>query len=335
MKNIAKLSENELKELFQATSAKIKLREEIVEKDFWVCFLLDHLFNDSVFRDFFVFKGGTSLSKAYHVIERFSEDIDLILDWRKINYDADEPWQERSRNKQDSFNKQMNATAADFYKNTLIPKLNEELESKLNADEPMISDPIDPMVVLFRYPTVYTGDASDYIRSFVKLEIGPIAEWLPSHDVKITPFAAEKYPALFTQSETSVRTVDVERTFWEKITILHKIAHFPETKTLPSRYARHLYDVYRMANSPIKEHAFSRKELLARDVLFKQKFYYTKNANYENATLADVQLIPNERVLSELEKDYAEMKQMIYGEVPPFSDIIGVLKKLEMEIHNL
>ena len=90
-----------------------------------------------------------------------------------------------------------------------------------------------------------------------------------------------------------------------------------------------------MANSPIKEHAFSRKELLARDVLFKQKFYYTKNANYENATLADVQLIPNERVLSELEKDYAEMKQMIYGEVPPFSDIIGVLKKLEMEIHNL
>ena len=108
MKNIANLSNSEQKELFLATAGKMGISEAIVEKDFWVCFMLDHLFNDSKYKDYFVFKGGTSLSKAYHVIERFSEDIDLILDWRKIIKDDSNPWDERSRTKQDNYNKQIN-----------------------------------------------------------------------------------------------------------------------------------------------------------------------------------------------------------------------------------
>lgn len=276
MREVAKLPVKDRTELFQATAIKMGMLPNVVEKDFWVCFMLDHLFHDCQYKKAFVFKGGTSLSKSYHVIERFSEDIDLILDWRKIITDEGNPWSERSKTKQDQFNKQINAEAAKFYENEFVPKLNKELEKKLGDGEWVAVDSEDEMVVNFYYPQIFE---SEYLRSCVRLEIGPLAEWMPSHETVVSPFAAEKYPDVFTQKETSVLTIDVERTFWEKLTILHKIANFPEGKVLPARYARHLYDVYNLGNSWVKESAFARKELLEKDVAFKQKFYYTTIMN--------------------------------------------------------
>lgn len=127
MKNIIKLSRNDRIVLFTQTADIKGMNPSIIEKDFWVCFMLDHLFNDNKYKNLFVFKGGTSLSKSFHVIERFSEDIDLILDWRKILVDNSNPWDDRSKTKQDIYNKQLNKQAANFYINKLIPTLNEEL----------------------------------------------------------------------------------------------------------------------------------------------------------------------------------------------------------------
>ncbi len=158
---------------------------------------------------------------------------------------------------------------------------------------------------------------------------------MPSHETTVTPFAAEKYPDVFSQKETAVLTVDAERTFWEKLTILHKIANFPEGKTLPARYARHLYDVYNLGNSWVKESAFKRKELLEKDVAFKQKFYYAKGAHYETATLSSIELLPRKTVLNALQEDYQAMKNMIYGNMPEFEEILAFLEKLQGEIHKL
>ena len=253
MKNIALLSKDDKTVLFTQTAAKMEMHPSIVEKDFWVCFLLDHLFHDCKYKDMFVFKGGTSLSKSYHVIERFSEDIDLILDWRKIINDESNPWDERSKTKQDTYNKQINKAAAEFYRDELVPVLNEELTQKLGVGEWVSVDSYDEMVVNFMYPRDFE---LEYIVPVVRLEIGPLAEWLPSHKTVIEPFVAEKYPDVFEQKNTEILTIDVERTFWEKITILHKMANFPEGKILPRRYARHLYDVYCLGNSEIKKSAF-------------------------------------------------------------------------------
>ena len=316
MKEVAKLQIKDRMELFQATAISMGMQPNVIEKDFWVCFMLDHLFHDCKYKNAFVFKGGTSLSKSYHVIERFSEDIDLILDWRKIMNDEVNPWEERSKTKQDLFNKQINSEAAKFYKEELIPQLNSEMKEKL-------------------------GDG----------------EWMPSHETIVTPFAAEKYPDIFSQKDTSVLTIDVERTFWEKLTILHKIANFPEGKPLPARYARHLYDVYNqtkrirtckiaryarhlydvynMGNSWVKERAFKRKELLEKDVVFKQKFYYVKGAHYETATLSSIELLPKEAVLNALKEDYQAMRNMIYGNIPEFEEILEFLEKLQEEVHGL
>lgn len=232
MKEVAKLQIKDRTELFQATAVSMGMQPNVIEKDFWVCFMLDHLFHDCKYKNVFVFKGGTSLSKSYHVIERFSEDIDLILDWRKIINNEVNPWEERSKTKQDIFNKQINAEAAKFYKDELIPQLNLEMKEKLGNGEWISIDTEDEMVVNFYYPQIFEAE---YLRSCVRLEIGPLAEWMPSHETMVTSFAAEKYPDIFSQKETAVLTVDVERTFWEKLTILHKIANFPEGKTLPAR----------------------------------------------------------------------------------------------------
>lgn len=332
MKDVAKLSIKDRTELFQATAISMGMQPNVIEKDFWVCFMIDHLFNDCKYKKAFVFKGGTSLSKSYHVIERFSEDIDLILDWRKIIDEAVNPWEERSKTKQDLFNKQINSEAAKFYENELVPKLNEEIKEKLGDGEWIVIDDEDEMVVNFYYPQIFE---TEYLRSCVRLEIGPLAEWMPSHETVITPFTAEKYPALFKQKDTTVLTIDVERTFWEKLTILHKIAYFPEGKPLPARYARHLYDVYNLGNSWVKESAFKRKELLEKDVAFKQKFYYAKGAHYETATLNSIELLPKESIKKELIDDYEAMRNMIYGNIPSFDEILLFLSELQNQIHKL
>lgn len=108
MKKIARLSDIDRRELFRNTADKMGLNDAIVEKDFWVCYTLDYLFHSSPWKDAITFKGGTSLSKGFNLISRFSEDIDLILDWRVLGYGAVEPWEERSNTKQDAFNNPVN-----------------------------------------------------------------------------------------------------------------------------------------------------------------------------------------------------------------------------------
>lgn len=120
MINVARLPESDRRELFRNTADKMGLNDTIVEKDFWVCFTLDYLFHRCPWKDSITFKGGTSLSKAFNLISRFSEDIDLILDWRVLGYGKDEPWEERSKTKQDSFNKEANARAEFFWLNSFV-----------------------------------------------------------------------------------------------------------------------------------------------------------------------------------------------------------------------
>lgn len=127
MYRIAKSNTDDRRILFRNTAAKMHVHEAIVEKDFWVCLTLEYLFHQCIYSDAFAFKGGTSLSKAWHVIERFSEDIDLILDWRILGYAKEEPWIERSNKQQDLFNKGANANAARFIREELAPQVRDDL----------------------------------------------------------------------------------------------------------------------------------------------------------------------------------------------------------------
>ncbi len=288
MITIAKASDTDREVLFGNAAERAGISNPaIVEKDFWVCFMLDYLFHKSPWPRSFIFKGGTSLSKAYHVIERFSEDIDLIMDWRLLGYEIREPWIERTKNQQDKFNKKAVANTSEFLTRIFAPQLARDMSGMIGKDATVIMDPDDKeqCTVNFFYPHVFS---TNYLRQEIRLEIGPLAEWVPSHPVLITSIAAEQFPAVFHQSGTVVPTMDAERTFWEKVTILHKIVSSYEQKGIPARYARHYYDLYQMSRSDVKKEAFRRKDLLTQDVKFKLKFYYVKNASYETAKIGTV-----------------------------------------------
>ena len=147
MRHVARLPESDRRELFRNTADKMGLNDAIVEKDFWVCFTLDYLFHRCPWKDAITFKGGTSLSKAFNLISRFSEDIDLILDWRVLGYGKDEPWEKRSNTKQDAFNKEANARAEVFLAEQFCPTIQAELSLELGCEANIYIDEKDKQTV--------------------------------------------------------------------------------------------------------------------------------------------------------------------------------------------
>lgn len=332
MRNIARLSDRDRRELFRNTSDKMGLNDAIVEKDFWVCFTLDYLFHRSPWKDSITFKGGTSLSKAFHLISRFSEDIDLILDWRILGYGKDEPWDIRSNTKQDAFNKEANMRAEVFLEKTFCPTIKSELSLELGHEAKIYIDEKDKQTVIFAYPNLFTNKATLQV---IRLEIGALAAWTPAKMAKIQPYVGKYYPGIFKQRETSILTVAPERTFWEKATILHHEANRPEHLEMPLRYSRHYYDLYRMSKTPVKEAAYARLDLLKKVVDFKMKFYPRAWAQYPEAVPGTLKLIPPEYRFAALEADYESMKDMLYGDIPTFVDVMTSVRELETEINTL
>jgi len=309
------------------------MRPTIIEKDFWVCLVLRLLFQESPLGKSLVFKGGTSLSKAHGLIERFSEDIDLVLDWKLIGFGEGlkDPMQNfDSKSKQDQFNKEMNRLAAEFISKTLSPELDALLQNEGIGLSAAV-DETDPHVINIKYPAAFS---EVYIRPEVRLEIGPLASWVPSATHTIRPYASDALPDLFENPSCEVVAIAAERTFWEKATILHQEAHRPTQ--IPQRYSRHYYDLYKLAVSSIRGPALGRTSLLRDVVTFKQRFYPSKWARYDLAVPGTFKLLPLERSqFVYLARDYQEMQVMLFGKAPDFSSIVDELKKLEAEINSL
>lgn len=332
MIQIAKLPDNDRRELFRNTAAKMGLNDAIIEKDFWVCLTLDYLFHRSPWKQAITFKGGTSLSKAYHLISRFSEDIDLILDWRILGYGISEPWAQRSNTKQDLFNKEANRRAEVFLSETFCPKIREDLSNELGIDAQIYIADDDKQTVIFAYPNLFSSSATLQV---IRLEIGALAAWTPANMVDVMPYAAEQYPQIFKQKTVSVLTVAPERTFWEKATILHHEANRPEHLEMPPRYSRHYYDLYRMSATSVKKTAFANLDLLQKVIEFKMKFYPRAWARYQEAVPKTLKLVPPQYRMSALLADYTSMKDMLYGDIPSLDTVMDSIKKLEDEIHTL
>lgn len=332
MYSLIKQPVEQLRILFRNTAQKTGLHEAIVEKDFWVCLTLDYLFHNCPWKDAFTFKGGTSLSKCYGLIKRFSEDIDLILDWRVLGYGLNEPWEQRSNTKQDAFNKDANLRAEKFLSEKLLPILKRDMSQILGKDASFYILPEDPQTICFQYPKIFTDNNTLQV---IRLEIGALAAWTPSVSKLVTPYVAETYPKVFAKSNTTILTASAERTFWEKATILHHEAHRPEKLSMPGRYSRHYYDLYCIGNSDIKESAYANIDLLKRVTDFKMKFYPRKWAHYELAFPGSLMLLPPEYRMGALEKDYDSMKNMMFGEYPDFALLMKFIKELEEEINSL
>ncbi len=321
-----------LRVAIQNTAEKMGVNVVTIEKDYWVCFILNYLFNSCEYKDAFAFKGGTSLSKCFSLINRFSEDIDLILDWTVLGYEKDEPWFERSKTKQDKFNKESNSKTEKFLENVLLGIMKKDLKELIDDKFDLYLDADDKQTIHFEYPRIFK---SEYLVDSVRLEIGSLAAWTPSEDASIKPYILDFYPKLFDGNEIIVKTVSPERTFWEKATILHHEANRPSNLKIPIRYARHYYDMYQIANSEYKDTSFNKVSLLEKVATFKRKFYPRKWAKYEEANIEKLRLVPDEYRFKEIEEDYNNMQEMFFDNFPSFEEIITELKILEREIHEI
>lgn len=329
MNNVAKLSVDERNELFKETASLMNTTNAIVEKDFWVVWTLNKLFSDDRLNKILMFKGGTSLSKVFNLIGRFSEDIDLILDWREVTnlnpLDA-----QASKNKQVKFNEQINENAKVYIKDKLLPIISEILFSQCTCEFDI--DKKGNYFVNINYPSAFTDSA---LRPKILLEIGPLASWLPSASFEIESFVATEFPQLFKETKCTVNAIVAKRTFWEKATILHQEANRIKEKRIPIRHSRHYYDLAQMVQSDVKDEALRDLRLLEDVVVFKQKFYMSAWAKYEDAKIGTFKILPPESRYKELKDDYTSMRSMIFDKYLEFDEIISILKNLENEINSL
>lgn len=322
---------SDLNVLIRNSALQKGVREVVIEKDYWVSYLLHYLFHENKWSDYFTFKGGTSLSKCYKLIERFSEDVDLILDWRVLGYTKNEPWKERSNTKQGKFNEEINIKTIKFLREDFLPEIKKDLEKLLGEGFGLYLDDLDPQTILFKYP----GDfKTSYLPNVIRLEIGSLAAWTPAKEVNIKPYIADYYPRLFTAEGSKIRTVSAERSFWEKVTILHHEANRPKASEMPKRYSRHYYDVYNMGHSRCKDSALKDLELLNEVTNFKIKFYPRKWARYEDVLKGEVKLLPGDFRIQRLAEDYASMRDMFFQEEPAFNELMDYIGQLEKEINN-
>jgi len=325
MEKIAVLSNDERRQIFSETASRMNVNPAIAEKDFWVCWTLKRIFEDKWLSEQLVFKGGTSLSKVFNLIERFSEDIDLILDWRTVT--GKDPMVSVSKTKQQALNTEINVEAERYIAEKLCPKLQELFSPVCTCS----GDDGDPNILNVEYPAAFSDE---YLRPAILLEIGPLAAWLPHKKFPVTPYAAQEFPKLFDQKQSSVNTILAERTFWEKMTILHQEAHRPEGKKIPTRYSRHYYDAFMMINSAVKDQALADIDMLVKVAEFKRQFYPRAWAKYELAKPGSLRLVPEAYVLEELRSDYVNMRNMIFGVYPAFEEIIASLSAFEIEVNR-
>jgi hypothetical protein len=188
-------------------------------------------------------------------------------------------------------------------------------------------------VLTFRYPT-NESEQPGYVHPQVKLEFGSLTDQRPIGDHTVTPWIAEEFPTIFQMPSCRVVALEIERTFWEKITILHSEYHRPAEKPMSNRLSRDCYDVCSMAAHSAARKAMKDFDLLARVVQHKRTYFQSAWANYENAVPGSLRLVPADFRLADLKADYQQMQEMFTEPPPQFDEILRQLRKIENTLNK-
>lgn len=327
------LPDDERRPYIEQASIRRSLSPVIMEKDLWVCWLLGILF-ESEFADDLVFKGGTSLSKVFGVIDRFSEDIDLSLSPQFLNL----PEAGTSRTQANKWMAKAEAACGQAVQNLITPVLEaaaiEALGDRGQAWFEFLTDPATHSpVLLFHYPSTQP-DGLAYLRRSVKLEFGSLTDQQPTGRHPVMPWIAGVLPEAFADWKCEVVALEVQRTFWEKATILHTEYHRPADKPTPDRFSRHYADTAALAIHPDAIKAVGDNELRSRVAHWKSRFFGSSWARYDEAVSGSFRLVPPLARLSSLRQDYQAMRDMYLSEPASFDDILTTLAKLESRING-
>jgi hypothetical protein len=339
MDTVIGLSPRERAELFDQTAQLTGMAAMIVEKDFWVCWTLKQMFGLPEIGEHLIFKGGTSLSKAFKLIERFSEDIDVSVDRSFLGFGGDnEPESAPSSKRQQERISRLKAACQQFVTTRLRPVLEDALSGELPKSQSwsltLDEEDKDGQTLLFEYPSSYEPGAHGYIRRMVKIEMGARADHWPFESKEITPYVAEEFPDGFKERGTVVKVLSAERTFWEKATILHAEHHRPIEKPMPERFSRHYYDLFEMVRRGVAASAAAKPGLLARVAEHKSLYFRSGWAKYDEAKKGSLRLSVREGRIAALRSDYQKMQQMFFKAPPSLEEILEELSEWEKSFNG-
>lgn len=335
------------RDTFLAAANRIGTPIQNVEKDFWVCWTLDVLFNGLAKPPRLLFKGGTSLSKGYGLIPRFSEDIDITVFREDIGQAASIGELEALSGKKRKARLEAIREACQAY---IGGPLREELSQRLNQTiveagispkrgrvEPDEADETAQSLLVW-YPTVESAPAETYIRSAVKIESGAKSALDPHEQISVSPYIQEELSELDLHVP-NVTTVLPKRTFWDKVIILHGLRSWFERRGElhhgGQRVSRHYYDVYKLMNSEAGQRAMHEFELGRDCARHARMFFNRADYDLEHAEPGTLKIQPSDDMKPSLLRDYQRMSGMIFGDVPAFEDILVAISTLERRLNLL
>jgi len=310
-----------------------------VEKDFWVCWVLAALFNDPELGGSLTFRGGTSLSKAWGVIRRFSEDVDLALGRSELD-NADDPAEagvtENQRRRRLSA---LRASCRAVINDQLVPGLQRALrEAGIDGrvEIESLAQARDPFCVYVYYPQTGLAAPLDYIQSRVKVELSGRADDWPREARTISPYVTTVLQDVDVarRMELTLDCVRPERTFWEKAALLNEHHARPTERELPRAQARHLYDVVRLWEAQVQETEGFRA-LFDGVKAHREAFFDYTWINYDELSPAHLRLCPSDKDLREWRLDYENMRAMFHESPPTFDELIQKLRTIENALSRL
>ncbi|MBI2932275.1 MAG: nucleotidyl transferase AbiEii/AbiGii toxin family protein [Planctomycetes bacterium] len=338
MSSFARLPEDKRRAAVEEGAARLGVLPVIVEKDYWVCWLLGRIFQDAELARNIVFKGGTTLSKVFGVIDRFSEDIDLSVSPKILGFTESTLDNESSKGKRAKLFENLQVACAKFVAGRFRPQLEKTVRELLGAhagihawfvyrEDARTHSP----VLLFEYPSSLPPERG-YIEPAVKLEFGSLTDQQPTGTRAVKPMLADVIPAFKDETEQVV-ALEVERTFWEKATILHVEYHRPAERPIPDRFSRHYSDFAALWRHSAKDAALKRLDLLDQVAIFKSRFFASGWSHYETAKPGTLKLSPSAGREAELQRDYAKMEPMFLKSPPPFAEVLKALGDAQREIN--
>lgn len=324
-----KLSKKRRIEILEQANNRLGLPVQAVEKDWWVTMVLKAVFS-SRFAEHFVFKGGTSLSKAYHLIERFSEDIDLAIDRKFLGFDG-----ELSKTQI----KKLRKASGTFIVTDFFNELKIQLKKSGIPDEEYklvtnneVDDTSDPHTIELQYQSIV--EQGDYLPQRVLIEIGSRSLIEPAESRLIKSIIGSVFPEhKFAIKPFDVSVVIPTRTFLEKIFLLHEEFLKPNDKIRHLRMTRHLYDLERLMNHPYGKEALENKELFETIVEHRKKYTPLRGISYDLHSPETLNIIPPDEIISLWEQDYKTMREnMFYGESLDFDELVKRIKILNKKL---
>ena len=327
------------RQLCDEAQARLGLGAASIEKDFWVCWTLRELFSLPGCGAHLTFKGGTSLSKGWKLIERFSEDIDVVMEREFLGFGGDKSPEKAGSNKQrDNRLEELKLACQQRIRDSLKPALEKRIQDALPKgmkwDLLDDADDADGQTLLFHYPSAYADAA--YIRPVVKIELGARSDTEPCGTPQIQPYLKEAFPELFgAESSFAIRTVEPVRTFWEKAMLLHEETFRKSGGGPKARLARHYYDLWFLINKGVADKAGADHELFQRVAAHRSVFFRKSKAAQETLRPGSLRLVPLTEQLPAWKQDYQSMREdMFFGEVPALNEILRVVGDFEKRFNR-